>query len=103
MDEVIKSVAEKVLVLRFGRDEDLVCLQLDDIVSWVLFHLIVSMWALDFISTFPPRAGIVKYFYSSSHFFLHNCVHIQNSRLLDVLIIANHVFIKINFIKILVN
>lgn len=33
VDEAIKSVAEKVLVLRFGRDEDLVCLQLDDIVS----------------------------------------------------------------------
>lgn len=33
VDEAIKTVAEKVLVLRFGRDEDLVCLQLDDIVS----------------------------------------------------------------------
>lgn len=33
IDEVIKGVAEKVVVLRFGRDEDLVCLQLDEIVS----------------------------------------------------------------------
>lgn len=33
VDQVIKSTAEKVLVLRFGRDEDAVCLQLDDIVS----------------------------------------------------------------------
>ena len=33
IDEVIKGVAEKVLVLRFGRDEDSVCLQLDEIVS----------------------------------------------------------------------
>lgn len=32
IDEVIKSVAEKVVVLRFGRDEDSVCLQLDEIV-----------------------------------------------------------------------
>uniref|UniRef100_A0A9J7XV33 Uncharacterized protein n=1 Tax=Cyprinus carpio carpio TaxID=630221 RepID=A0A9J7XV33_CYPCA len=27
IDDAIKSVAEKVLVLRFGRDEDSVCLQ----------------------------------------------------------------------------
>lgn len=33
VDEVIKTVAEKVLVLRFGRDEDSVCMQLDEIVS----------------------------------------------------------------------
>ncbi|XP_041115483.1 thioredoxin-like protein 4B [Polyodon spathula] len=31
-DEVIKSVAEKVLVLRFGRDEDSVCMELDEII-----------------------------------------------------------------------
>lgn len=36
IDEVIKGVAEKVLVLRFGRDEDSVCLQLDEIVSNVI-------------------------------------------------------------------
>uniref|UniRef100_W5MTD0 Thioredoxin-like protein n=1 Tax=Lepisosteus oculatus TaxID=7918 RepID=W5MTD0_LEPOC len=33
IDEVIKSVAEKVLVLRFGRDEDSVCMQLDEILK----------------------------------------------------------------------
>lgn len=33
IDSVIKTVAEKVLVLRFGRDEDVVCMQLDEIVS----------------------------------------------------------------------
>lgn len=33
VDDVIKAVAEKVLVLRFGRDEDSVCMQLDEIVS----------------------------------------------------------------------
>lgn len=33
IDEVIKGVAEKVVVLRFGRDEDSVCLQLDEILS----------------------------------------------------------------------
>lgn len=36
IDEVIKGVAEKVVVLRFGRDEDSVCLQLDEIVSRTL-------------------------------------------------------------------
>ncbi|XP_043838033.1 thioredoxin-like protein 4B isoform X1 [Dromiciops gliroides] len=33
VDQAIKSTAEKVLVLRFGRDEDPVCLQIDDILS----------------------------------------------------------------------
>ncbi|XP_057568838.1 thioredoxin-like protein 4B isoform X2 [Hippopotamus amphibius kiboko] len=33
VDQAIKSTAEKVLVLRFGRDEDPICLQLDDILS----------------------------------------------------------------------
>ncbi|XP_070307172.1 thioredoxin-like protein 4B isoform X1 [Odocoileus virginianus] len=33
VDQAIKSTAEKVLVLRFGRDNDPVCLQLDDILS----------------------------------------------------------------------
>ncbi|XP_048835036.1 thioredoxin-like protein 4B [Brienomyrus brachyistius] len=33
IDEVIKNVAEKVLVLRFGKDDDSVCLQLDEILA----------------------------------------------------------------------
>lgn len=33
IDHIIKTVAERVLVLRFGRDQDPVCLQLDEIVS----------------------------------------------------------------------
>ncbi|XP_055062264.1 thioredoxin-like protein 4B [Misgurnus anguillicaudatus] len=33
IDDAIKGVAERVLVLRFGRDEDSACLQLDDILS----------------------------------------------------------------------
>ncbi|XP_062866603.1 thioredoxin-like protein 4B [Trichomycterus rosablanca] len=33
LDEVIKCVEEKVLVLRFGRDDDTVCMQLDEILS----------------------------------------------------------------------
>ncbi len=38
IDDAVKSVAEKVLVLRFGRDEDSVCLQLDEIVSYYHHH-----------------------------------------------------------------
>ena len=33
VDKAIKSCEDKVLVLRFGRESDAVCLQLDDIVS----------------------------------------------------------------------
>ncbi|KAM4045017.1 thioredoxin-like protein 4B isoform 1-T4 [Anomaloglossus baeobatrachus] len=33
VDHVIKTTAELVLVLRFGRDDDPVCLQLDDILA----------------------------------------------------------------------
>lgn len=40
VDQAIKSTAEKVLVLRFGRDEDPVCLQLDDIVSEFLKEMV---------------------------------------------------------------
>ena len=33
VDNVIKATEDKVLVLRFGRETDTVCMQLDDIVS----------------------------------------------------------------------
>ena len=33
VDQAIKTTEDLVLVLRFGRDADLQCLQLDDIVS----------------------------------------------------------------------
>ena len=33
VDRAIKSTEDKVLVLRFGRETDAVCMQLDDIVS----------------------------------------------------------------------
>jgi hypothetical protein len=36
VDGAIKGVAEKVLVLRFGRDEDSSCLQLDEIVRMMI-------------------------------------------------------------------
>ena len=34
IDKVIKSTEDKVLVLRFGNEDDPICLQLDDIVSF---------------------------------------------------------------------
>lgn len=46
IDEVIKCVAEKVLVLRFGRDDDSVCLQLDEIVRRTVNAQSCSMYAV---------------------------------------------------------
>ena len=46
VDQAIKSTAEKVLVLRFGRDEDPVCLQLDDIVSELFKIFIKNLYVL---------------------------------------------------------
>ncbi|TRY92758.1 hypothetical protein DNTS_024839 [Danionella cerebrum] len=42
IDEAIKTVSEKVLVLRFGRDDDSVCLQLDEIL-WKTAHDLSNM------------------------------------------------------------
>ena len=39
VDRAIKSSEDKVLVLRFGKETDAVCMQLDDIVSC---HVIVT-------------------------------------------------------------
>lgn len=41
VDQAIKTVAEKVLVLRFGRDNDGVCLQLDDIVRAIFIFFLI--------------------------------------------------------------
>ena len=38
VDRVIKKTVDKVLVLRFGKEADPVCLQLDDIVSEELYQ-----------------------------------------------------------------
>lgn len=46
VDQAIKSTSEKVLVLRFGRDEDPVCLQLDDIVSEFFKIFIKNLYVL---------------------------------------------------------
>lgn len=39
VDQAIKTVEDKVLVLRFGRDTDTVCMQLDEIISKTSAHL----------------------------------------------------------------
>lgn len=61
VDEVIKRVAEKVLVLRFGRDEDSVCMQLDEIVSRAN-HL--ASWLVSRPDTLQ-RFGLLFTLYSS--------------------------------------
>lgn len=54
IDEVIKGVAEKVVVLRFGRDEDSVCLQLDEIVSgyFIIYSCFVAFFVANLFN--PP-------------------------------------------------
>ena len=39
IDIAIKTTINKVLVLRFGRESDAVCLQLDDVVQSFRLHL----------------------------------------------------------------
>jgi hypothetical protein len=45
IDEAIRGIKDKVLILRFGRASDIVCMQLDDIVSvfYLIFCLFVKM------------------------------------------------------------
>ena len=50
VDDAIKGSEDKVLVLRFGRDSDGVCMQLDDIVSGLTKELMRSR---DLLS-YPP-------------------------------------------------
>ena len=38
IDRAIKSSEDKVLVLRFGKETDAVCMQLDEIVGALQFH-----------------------------------------------------------------
>ena len=39
VDTAIKSSEDKVLVLRFGKEADAVCMQLDEIVSQFCYHV----------------------------------------------------------------
>ncbi|XP_056589745.1 thioredoxin-like protein 4B [Triplophysa dalaica] len=64
LDEAIKKVAEKVLVLRFGRDEDSVCLQLDEILSKTAHDLsnMASIYLVD-----VDRVPIYKRYFDISY------------------------------------
>ena len=54
IDRAIKGCEDKVLVLRFGRETDAVCMQLDEIVCTATDHLICDMYkypSINFVCT----------------------------------------------------
>ena len=57
VDEAIKGSEDKVVVLRFGREQDAVCLQLDDIVRPLLLKLISTNSLLHML---PTNAQLAK-------------------------------------------
>ncbi|XP_023412401.1 thioredoxin-like protein 4B isoform X2 [Loxodonta africana] len=78
VDQAIKSTAEKVLVLRFGRDEDPVCLQLDDILSKTSSHL--SKMAAIYLVDVDETPVYTQYFdisYIPSTVFFFNGQHMK--------------------------
>ncbi|XP_008953116.1 thioredoxin-like protein 4B isoform X3 [Pan paniscus] len=78
VDQAIKSTAEKVLVLRFGRDEDPVCLQLDDILSKTSSDL--SKMAAIYLVDVDQTAVYTQYFdisYIPSTVFFFNGQHMK--------------------------
>ncbi|XP_034268529.1 thioredoxin-like protein 4B [Pantherophis guttatus] len=78
VDEAIKTVAEKVLVLRFGRDEDRVCLQLDNILAKTSHDL--SKMAAIYLVNVSKVPVYTQYFdisYIPSTVFFFNGQHIK--------------------------
>ena len=78
VDQAIKSTAEKVLVLRFGRDEDPVCLQLDDILSKMSSDLskMAAMYLVDVDRT-PVYMHYFDISYIPSTVFFFNGQHMK--------------------------
>ncbi|XP_036881096.1 thioredoxin-like protein 4B isoform X2 [Manis javanica] len=78
VDQAIKSTAEKVLVLRFGRDEDPVCLQLDDILSKTSSDLskMASIYLVDVDQT-PVYTHYFDISYIPSTVFFFNGQHMK--------------------------
>ncbi|XP_034418179.1 thioredoxin-like protein 4B isoform X1 [Cyclopterus lumpus] len=78
IDEVIKSVAEKVVVLRFGRDEDSVCLQLDEILSKTAHDLsnMASIYIVD-VDKSPIYTRYFDISYIPSIVFFFNGQHMK--------------------------
>lgn len=78
IDEVIKGVAEKVVVLRFGRDEDSVCLQLDEILSKTAHDLsnMASIYIVD-VDKAPVYTRYFDISYIPSTVFFFNGQHMK--------------------------
>ncbi|KAF7689675.1 thioredoxin-like protein 4B [Silurus meridionalis] len=78
VDEVIKTVAEKVLVLRFGRDEDSVCMQLDEILSKTSHDLskMTSIYLVD-VDKMPVYTRYFDISYIPSIVFFFNGQHMK--------------------------
>ena len=81
VDEAIKSTEDVVLVLRFGRDDDNVCMQLDHIVSMLFkchwfsrhyfqFHFHFINFRSAFISVHSGPYNYQKALYTGKHFYL---------------------------------
>ena len=54
IDGAIKGTEDKVLVLRFGRESDIVCMQLDEIVGAPFFFVIKP--APPYRTSIPPKS-----------------------------------------------
>uniref|UniRef100_A0A8D0DI31 Thioredoxin-like protein n=1 Tax=Salvator merianae TaxID=96440 RepID=A0A8D0DI31_SALMN len=78
VDEAIKNVAEKVLVLRFGSDEDLVCMQLDDILAKTAHDLkkMATIYLVD-INKVPVYTQYFDISYIPSTVFFFNGQHMK--------------------------
>ncbi|CAM4506188.1 unnamed protein product [Leuciscus chuanchicus] len=78
IDDAIKTVAEKVLVLRFGRDEDSVCLQLDEILSKTAHDLsnMASVYLVD-VETAPLYTRYFDISFIPSTVFFFNGQHMK--------------------------
>ncbi|XP_061565956.1 thioredoxin-like protein 4B [Cololabis saira] len=78
IDEVIKCVAEKVVVLRFGRDEDSVCLHLDEILSKTAHDLsnMASIYIVD-VDKAPIYTRYFDISYIPSTVFFFNGQHMK--------------------------
>ncbi|XP_017557379.1 thioredoxin-like protein 4B [Pygocentrus nattereri] len=78
VDDAIKTVAEKVVVLRFGRDEDPVCLQLDEILSKTSHGLknMTSIYLVD-VDKVPVYTRYFDISYIPSTVFFFNGQHMK--------------------------
>ncbi|XP_006006562.1 thioredoxin-like protein 4B isoform X1 [Latimeria chalumnae] len=78
VDQAIKGVAEKVLVLRFGRDQDPVCLQLDHILSKTSHDLskMASIYLVD-VDKVPMYTRYFDISYIPSTVFFFNGQHMK--------------------------